>query len=99
MTASKPVPLRTCIACRQVKPKWELVRLVRTPQGGIEIDHRGKRSGRGAYLCKSQTCWELGLKQNRKDRLAHALKVKLTPEQRAWLLEYGKHLSNERGTG
>jgi hypothetical protein len=100
MTVPKHVPLRTCIACRQVKPKWELVRLVRTPQGEIGIDHRGKRSGRGAYLCKSQTCWELGLKQDRKDRLAHALKMKLTPEQRAWLLGYSKHFSSdESGIG
>jgi hypothetical protein len=63
------------------------VRIVRTPQGTLEIDSRGKKAGRGAYLCKLRGCWELGLT---KKRLAHVLKTEISPEQRAELLEYGR---------
>ncbi len=89
---SKHAPQRICIACRQVRPKWELARIVRTAQGTVEIDPRGKKSGRGAYLCKRQSCWELGLAKDRKNRLAHTLKTTLSPEQRQELLLYGKTL-------
>jgi hypothetical protein len=92
MLRAKQVPQRTCIACRQVKPKWELTRIVRTPQGTVEIDLRGKKSGRGAYLCKNQSCWEIGLKQGGKNRLAHALEMELSPEQREELMQYSKTL-------
>jgi len=50
------VPLRTCIGCRTVRPKRELVRVVRTPEGGVELDTTGKRSGRGAYICPDEAC-------------------------------------------
>lgn len=92
---AKHVPQRTCIACRKVRPKWELVRIVLTPQGMVEIDPRGKRSGRGAYLCKNQSCWEIGLMRDRKNRLAHTLKMELSPEQRAELLQYSKILPTD----
>jgi predicted RNA-binding protein YlxR (DUF448 family) len=58
----KHVPQRTCIACREAKPKRELVRLVRTPEGVLIIDETGKRNGRGAYLCHQRACWESALK-------------------------------------
>lgn len=86
----KHVPERTCIACRQKRPKWEMVRIVRTPEGNLEIDSRGKKAGRGAYLCKQQSCWEAGLT---KKRLEHALKAEIGTEQRSGLLEYSKTLS------
>ena len=54
----RKVPLRTCVGCRQVRPKRELVRVVRTPQGQVEVDPTGKRAGRGAYLCPSVECLE-----------------------------------------
>ena len=85
----KHVPERTCIACRQRRPKWELVRVVRTVPGGLEIDTRGKKAGRGAYLCKLQECWEIGLKRN---KLAHTLKSDIMAEQHAELVAYGKTL-------
>jgi len=85
----KYVPQRTCIACRRVKPKWELVRIVRNQQGAIEIDSRGKQAGRGAYLCKIQDCWETGLKRK---RLEHVLKVGIIPEQNSALLAFSKML-------
>ena len=92
MSTKEHVPERTCIACRQIKPKWELVRLVHTPKGDIEIDQRGKKPGRGAYLCKTRGCWELALARDRKNRLAHALRTEITPENRVTLAEYSKTL-------
>lgn len=83
----KHVPERTCLACQRKRPKWELVRIVRTPQGTLEIDSRGKKAGRGAYLCKLRGCWEAGLA---KKRLAHVLKTEISSEQRAELWEYGR---------
>ncbi|MGQ9572372.1 MAG: RNase P modulator RnpM [Dehalococcoidia bacterium] len=79
------VPQRTCVACRHTTAKRDLVRIVRTLQGRVEIDPTGKKSGRGAYLCKAQHCWQLALK---KDRLDYALKTKLTPEEKESLLQY-----------
>ncbi|MBT9165497.1 MAG: hypothetical protein DDT25_00143 [Chloroflexi bacterium] len=90
--AKKHVPQRTCIACRQTKPKGGLVRLVHTPNGDIEIDQRGKEAGRGAYLCPTRECWELALIKDRKNRLARALRTTLTEEYRAALMEYSKTL-------
>jgi len=66
-----------------------MVRIVRTPNSGVEIDETGKRSGRGAYLCRRQGCWEMALK---KDRLEHALKTGLTSEERTMLQEFAQRL-------
>lgn len=81
----KHVPLRTCVACRQVRPKRELLRIVRTPQGRVELDGTGKKSGRGAYLCARRACWELALK---KKRLEHELAIAIGPEDLASLEAY-----------
>lgn len=59
----KKVPMRTCIACRSVKPKKELVRIVKT-NDGIILDYSGKVNGRGAYVCNSAECMEK-LKKNK----------------------------------
>lgn len=83
------VPQRTCVACRCTTAKRELVRIVRTPEGTVEIDASGKKSGRGAYLCRAQQCWQSALK---KERLDHALKAKLTPEEKESLLQYAHSL-------
>ncbi|HHY33650.1 MAG TPA: YlxR family protein [Firmicutes bacterium] len=68
----KKVPQRTCVGCRQVRPKRELVRIVRTPEGVIEVDPTGKRSGRGAYICPDPKCLELALKGKRLDAALEA---------------------------
>ncbi len=60
----KKVPMRMCVACREMKPKKELIRVVRTPEGEIVADETGRKNGRGAYLCRSEAC------------LAKALKIK-----------------------
>src|SRR5262249_34803256 len=79
------VPERTCIACRQARPKRELIRIVRTPQGHVEMDPTGKKSGRGAYLCAKRSCWEPAL---RKGRLEREFELTLLPEDRAALEAY-----------
>lgn len=92
MSAKKHTPERTCIACRQTKPKWELIRIVHTPKGDIAIDEKGKSAGRGAYLCKRKECWESALMRDRKDRLGRALKTEISLEGRMALLEHNKTL-------
>lgn len=48
--------MRMCIGCREMMPKKELIRVVRSPEGSIDIDLKGKAPGRGAYLCRNQAC-------------------------------------------
>lgn len=80
------VPERTCVACRTSKPKRELLRVVRTPQGHVELDAGGKKSGRGAYLCARRSCWETAL---RKGRLEHEFELPaLLAEDRGALESY-----------
>jgi predicted RNA-binding protein YlxR (DUF448 family) len=74
----KHVPLRTCIACRQTGDKRTLVRLVRTPAAGIQVDVTGKLAGRGAYLCRDRSCWDQALRSH---RLSQALKTTILPEE------------------
>lgn len=73
----KRVPLRTCIACRSTEAKRGLVRVVRTPEGRVELDLTGKKNGRGAYVHEARSCWDEALK---KDRLGRALKVAIPAE-------------------
>ena len=53
---AKKVPMRMCVGCREMKPKKELLRIVRSPEGEISVDHTGKVSGRGAYVCANAEC-------------------------------------------
>lgn len=62
MNKVKKVPLRQCIACRTQKPKRELMRIVRNPEGVLLFDSKGKMSGRGAYLCVSHECLHKAVK-------------------------------------
>ncbi|MGO8946454.1 MAG: RNase P modulator RnpM [Ktedonobacterales bacterium] len=79
------VPQRTCIVCKQVRPKRELIRVVRTPEGHVEVDATGKKSGRGAYLCARRSCWEPALKRG---KLEQEFEVTLAAEDRAALEAY-----------
>jgi predicted RNA-binding protein YlxR (DUF448 family) len=63
MARTRKIPQRMCVGCRQMKDKKELIRIVRTPEGSIEIDSTGKRSGRGAYLCSNPECFNQALKK------------------------------------
>ena len=62
--STKKIPERRCVGCGEHFPKGELVRVVRTPEGEVTLDLTGKKSGRGAYICKKSTC----LKKARKSR-------------------------------
>ena len=88
-TSLKHIPQRTCVACGQVRPKRELVRLVRIAEGGVEVDSDGKKVGRGAYLCPAGDCWEVGLKEG---RLEHALRTAIAADNREELIKYGQGL-------
>jgi len=81
-------PQRTCVGCRIVQDKRGLIRVVRTPEEGIQIDLTGKMHGRGAYLHDQKVCWEKGLKGS----ISKALRVQLTEEDRERLLVFMQEL-------
>ena len=85
----KHVPQRTCVGCREVLPKRQMVRVVRTANG-VQVDPGGKLAGRGAYLHDSRECWVRGLK----GALANALKAELTAEDRGQLVSFMNTLPN-----
>ena len=73
----RKIPLRRCTGCNEQKPKKELVRVVRSPQGAIALDRVGKMPGRGAYLCPSAQCLA---KARKAKRLERALDAQIPPE-------------------
>jgi len=81
----KHIPLRSCVVCRRKDAKRTFVRVVRTPEGTLVIDSTGKRNGRGAYLCRRFSCWELAAHGVSLDR---ALRTSLPPEFRVELLRF-----------
>lgn len=58
----KKIPLRQCLGCREMKPKKELLRVVRSAEGEISLDLRGKANGRGAYVCPNTACLKKAIK-------------------------------------
>jgi len=66
-----------CVACREMRPKKELIRVVRTPEGAVVLDRTGRANGRGAYLCDSVDCLNRAIKSRALDR---ALEIKLEAE-------------------
>ena len=56
MMQTKKIPMRMCSGCGEMKPKRELVRVVKSPQGEISMDLTGRKAGRGAYVCKNPEC-------------------------------------------
>jgi len=64
----KKVPQRMCTGCMEMKPKKDLIRVVRSKEGDISIDLIGKKPGRGAYLCKCKECFEKAFKTKRLER-------------------------------
>jgi len=73
----KKIPQRMCVGCQEMKPKKQLIRVVRTPDETIEIDPTGKRSGRGAYICPEEECLKKALQGK---RLEKALKSPISGE-------------------
>lgn len=64
----KHIPMRTCVGCRLSQPKRDLIRVVRTPDGKVELDLTGKLSGRGVYVCPSEACLEKAVKGRQLER-------------------------------
>jgi len=64
----KKVPQRTCVGCKEIKPKKELLRIVKSSDGDISIDTTGKKNGRGAYICKNEKCLDMAIKNKRLSR-------------------------------
>ena len=65
MAGVKKIPMRMCLGCGEMKPKKELIRAVKSPEGEISLDLTGKKSGRGAYICRDINCLKLARKANR----------------------------------
>ena len=65
MPKDRKLPQRMCVGCRVMKNKKELIRVVRTPEGSIDLDTTGKKSGRGAYICADPECLNLAVKGKR----------------------------------
>ena len=89
----KHIPQRTCVGCREVLSKRQMLRIVRTTEG-VRVDPTGKLAGRGAYLHDKRSCWVRGLK----GALAHALKTELTNDDRVRLEEFMNTLPIEAET-
>ena len=68
MERIKKIPMRQCLGCNEHKPKIELLRVVRDPEGTISLDFKGKKSGRGAYICRDVKCLRRARKSKRIDR-------------------------------
>ena len=68
MNKPKKVPLRKCLGCGEMKPKRELIRAVRSPEGEISLDLTGKKNGRGAYICRDSKCLTAAIKAKRFER-------------------------------
>lgn len=86
---AKKIPMRQCLGCREMKPKRELLRVVRSPEGEVALDSRGKLPGRGAYVCPNADCFRKAVKSRALDR---ALEVKIPDEvmtRLAGILEEG----------
>ena len=69
----KKIPMRMCVGCREMKEKRELIRVVRTPEGEVALDATGKRSGRGAYVCRQADCLKRSIKQKQLERQLEAV--------------------------
>lgn len=74
---TRKTPMRVCAGCQEQKSKKEMIRVVRTPEGAVEIDKTGKKSGRGVYFCPNSECLEKAYKEHRLER---SLKTKVSSE-------------------
>jgi predicted RNA-binding protein YlxR (DUF448 family) len=92
---TRRVPARMCVSCRTSSEKRELIRIVQTPEGKVEVDETGKRPGRGAYLCRRQSCWEAAL-GGKKDPVGFALRASLSATDREALMAYGTRWNDKK---
>jgi len=74
---AKKIPMRMCVSCREMRPKKEMKRVVRTPEGAVIVDKTGRANGRGAYLCGRTACLDKAVKSKALER---ALETKIDAE-------------------
>lgn len=91
----KKIPMRMCVGCREMKEKRDMIRIVRTPEGETVLDLTGKRSGRGAYVCRNADCLKRAVRQKQLER---QLDIKLTEEITGLLTKEMERLQND-GSG
>lgn len=75
--SARKIPMRKCIACNEMRPKRELVRVVKNKEGDVNVDLTGKANGRGAYICPTVKCFEDAHKSK---KFARALQTEITEE-------------------
>ena len=85
------IPLRSCVVCGEKTDKRDLIRIVRTKTGQVEVDATSRVPGRGAYLCHRQACWDSALKKNRLD---HKLRGPISPDNRLILREFARQMTD-----
>ena len=74
---TRKIPMRMCVGCREMKEKRDLIRIVRTPEGDAVLDPTGKKSGRGAYVCRRAECLQRAIRQKQLER---QLEITLTQD-------------------
>jgi len=87
----KHVPLRTCISCKTIANKRDMIRIVKSTDNTIEVDLTGKKPGRGAYLCPRTSCWQSVVKGR---QLQHALRSTTILDSQEYLLQYSQQLES-----
>ncbi len=74
---TKKIPMRMCTGCREMRPKKELIRVVKTAEGEIKLDATGKLNGRGAYICRNKECL---MKARRSNALSRAFQINVSED-------------------
>lgn len=87
----KKIPMRQCVGCREMKAKKELVRVVRSPEGEISLDFRGKAPGRGAYVCPQAECLRRAIKSRALERGLDCQIPQVIYDQLLLRMEAGDH--------
>ncbi|MBR2521786.1 MAG: YlxR family protein [Coriobacteriales bacterium] len=95
MANQRKIPTRTCCSCGKSSAKGDLIRFVRSPEGIVSADATGRASGRGAYICADENCFEKAMRQHRLDK---ALKVSIgNSEYDSLKREFGAILADRAG--
>ena len=89
----KKIPMRQCLGCREMKPKRELIRAVRSPEGEVSLDFKGKAPGRGAYICPDRECLKKAIKSN---ALSRAFSTEIPREVYEELTKQMEAMDDER---
>lgn len=89
----KKIPQRQCVGCREMKAKKDLIRVIKTPENEVLLDAKGKKNGRGAYLCFSHQCLQ---KAKRSKSLERSLKIAIPDEIYSRLDEEMNQIDTER---